>query len=211
MKSLNLSYFLNNNTPVYGGKQNAFEVIEESSISDGDTANSSKYIFNGHTGTHIDFPLHFSNEAFSSSDFNSDFWIFNNVGFIESSVEDFENKIDQIDSEIEILLFKTNFGNFRGTDAYIFQQPIIPSKWANLLRMKFPKLRLFGFDLISLTSKLDREEGKKAHIQFLLENQILIIEDMNLKDLLFCPKKIIVSPLLIEESDGVPCNVLAIY
>jgi arylformamidase len=76
---------------------------------------------------------------------------------------------------------------------------------------KFPKLRLFGFDMISLTSKLDRPEGKEAHLNFLIENQILILEDMNLENLFTCPNKVIVAPLQIENSDGGPCTVFAFF
>ena len=39
----------------------------------------------------------------------------------------------------------------------------------SLFKSKFPKLRVFGFDMISLTSKLNRGEGKKAHQKFLIE------------------------------------------
>ncbi len=210
MKTLFLSYFINSNTPVYGGKKNALEIVRESSINNGDSSNSSKYSFNSHIGTHIDFPLHFSNSGLACSDYCSSFWIFNDVGFVNSNVENFEQNIDNLSSEIEILLLKTSFGENRGSDIYLYNQPVIPSTWATMLKKKFPKLRVFGFDLISLTSKLDRDEGKKAHKSFLLENDILILEDMNLSELDLCPNKIIISPLLIEKSDGVPCTVIAI-
>ena len=106
---------------------------------------------------------------------------------------------------------KTNFGINRGTDKYIFDQPVIPSNWAFLLRSKFPKIRAFGFDLISLTSKKDRIEGKNAHIKFLIENNILIIEDMDLSKITESPSKLIVAPLLIESSDGVPCTIISFF
>ena len=35
--------------------------------------------------------------------------------------------------------------------------------------------------MISLTSQLDKNEGKKIHNKFLCDYEILIIEDMNLK------------------------------
>ena len=75
--------------------------------------------------------------------------------------------------------------------------------------MKFPKLRVFGFDLISLTSKLDRAEGKKAHIEFLINNDILILEDMDLRFLEVSPSLVVIAPLQIQIADGVPCNVLS--
>ena len=110
---------------------------------------------------------------------------------------------------IEILILKTDFGRHRGENVYWKNQPVIPSNLASILKNKFKKLRAFGFDLISLTSKLDREEGKKAHIEFLINNDILIIEDMSLSKLKKTPKMIVVSPLMIDKADGVPCNILS--
>jgi arylformamidase len=211
MKTLFLSYFINKNTPIYGGVENAFITEILSSIIEGDTSNSSKYIFNNHIGTHIDFPFHFSNTGAKSNDYDSSFWVFNKVGFINTSIINFEHDINLLPIDIEILILKTNFGIYRGTEKYIFDQPVIPSNWAVLLRSKFPKLRVFGFDLISLTSKKDRSEGKKAHIEFLIKNNILIIEDMDLSKITECPSKLIVAPLLIESSDGVPCTIISFF
>jgi kynurenine formamidase len=88
---------------------------------------------------------------------------------------------------------------------------VIPASYGNILRSTFPYLRVFGFDLISLTSKLDRSEGKKAHISFLIENDILILEDMNLTQINDRPHRIIISPLLIKDADGSPCTVIAFF
>ena len=112
---------------------------------------------------------------------------------------------------IEILILKTDFGLVRDTDIYWKSQPVIPSSYAKILKEYFPNLRVFGFDMISLTSKLDRNEGKKAHKEFLLRNDILVIEDMNLVNLDYCPVKIIVSPFQASELDGAPCTVFAFH
>ena len=63
--------------------------------------------------------------------------------------------------------------------------------------------------MISLTSMNNKEEGKKAHINFLLDHDILILEDMNLTSINKKPRNIILSPLQIENADGVPCTVIA--
>ena len=63
--------------------------------------------------------------------------------------------------------------------------------------------------MISLTSKLDRLEGKKAHFSFLIENDILVLEDMDLSNLKETPDRVIIAPLLIEGADGSPCTVIA--
>lgn len=210
MKFSFLSYFIDNNTPVYGGYENQIHISKKSSINNGDTANSLNIVINNHVGTHIDFPFHFSNNGKKSSDYDASFWIFNKVGFIECSMIEFPEKIKKLSSDIELLIFKSGFGINRNDEIYWKSQPVIPSSYAKLLRLQFPKLRVFGFDMISLTSKLNRDEGKKAHTDFLINNDILILEDMNLQELSSSPNKVIISPLQISNADGVPCNVIAI-
>lgn len=205
-----LSHFIDFNTPCYGGKSDLINIKSLSSIKNGDTSNSVQINISSHVGTHIDFPRHFDDNGKTLSDYDSSYWIFNKVGFIESGVEDFPNMLNEIKADIEILILKTNFGKFRGNDEYWASQPVIPSSYASILRRKFSNLKVFGFDLISLTSKLDREEGRKSHISFLLENDILVIEDMNLINLKICPDKIIVAPLLISNLDGSPCTIIAL-
>ena len=63
--------------------------------------------------------------------------------------------------------------------------------------------------MISLTSKLNRVEGKKAHLDFLIKYEILILEDMNIQGLVRAPNKVIISPLQISDADGSPCNVIS--
>ena len=114
-----------------------------------------------------------------------------------------------MNSDIEFLIYKSGFGIFRNVDKYWSEQPIIPARFASVLRLKFPNLRLFGFDMISLTSKLDRNEGKLAHVNFLINNNILVLEDMNLANIYSSPNNVIVAPLQIRGADGVPCSVIA--
>tara|TARA_Y100000768_G_scaffold388745_1_gene386745 strand:- start:8784 stop:9425 length:642 start_codon:yes stop_codon:yes gene_type:complete len=204
-----LSYYINEKTPTYGN-QNSFKLQNLSSIESGATANSSKWILQtNHVGTHIDFPLHFCSNGKSSNDYKPDFWIFNRVGVIESSIENFSNELDKLSEDIEILIWKSGFGQFRNDEIYWKSQPVIPSFFADLIKKKLPNVRIFGFDMISLTSKLDRDEGKKAHIKFLCDHEILIIEDMNLNDINKSTKfkKIIVSPLLVSDTNGSPCSI----
>ena len=204
-----LSYFINDETPLYGGDKDIIKINKVRSILNGDNTNNSFLNFPAHSGTHIDFPFHFSNEGKKSHDYEASFWIFNKIGFLECFPEEIFNHLDNLPSNIEILILKTGFGINRSKKIYWSEQPIIPSRLAGIIKKKFPKLRVFGFDLISLTSKLNREEGKKAHIEFLIKNDILILEDMNLEKLTFKPKKIIIAPLQIQSVDGVPCNVIA--
>lgn len=204
-----LSYFIDNETPLYGGKQGEIDIKPENLIVNGDSSNNSIIRMPSHVGTHIDFPYHFSETGSKSNDYPASFWIFNKIGFIDSKVEDLIDKLDTLPSDIEILILKTGFGSNRGTHIYWEKQPVIPSFYANVFKNKFPKLRVFGFDMISLTSRQDRQEGKFAHVEFLLSHNILILEDMDLSSLNETPEMVVLSPLQINALDGVPCNVMA--
>ena len=209
MEPVFLSYFYEESTPVYGGLKDTISFKPSSSIMNGNTANSITINLPNHCGTHIDFPRHFNDEGKTCSDYPPGFWSFDKVGFLTCEIEVVPDRIASLPADIELLILKTGFGSKRNEDTYWSSQPVIPASFASLFRKAFPRLRVFGFDLISLTSKLDRAEGKKAHLAFLIENDILILEDMNLNHLTVSPQKVIISPLLIKGADGSPCTVIA--
>lgn len=209
MQPVYLSHFIESDTPVYGGAKGEIKIEAIRSIENGDTSNNLQFKFPAHIGTHIDFPYHFSNNGKKSNDYPPSFWIFRNVGFLNCAIEEVETNIDSLTPDIEILILKTGFGANRQEEIYWSKQPVIPARFANLFKRKFPSLRVFGFDLISLTSKLDKEEGKAAHINFLINNDILVLEDMNLMHIVTPPQTVVVAPLQIKSADGVPCNVIA--
>ena len=82
MKPIFLSYFLDQNTPAYGGETDLISVKRSRSIINGDNSNNSIITLTSHIGTHIDFPFHFSNDGKKSDDYPASFWIFNNIGII---------------------------------------------------------------------------------------------------------------------------------
>jgi kynurenine formamidase len=204
-----LSYFLDQNTPAYGGLKAAVKIQQTNAISAGNTSNNTSIELPVHIGTHIDFPRHFSDMGKTMDDYPADFWLFSKVGFLECAIEEVPERLQGTDSDIELLILKTGFGSEREQMRYWAEQPVIPAHFARLFKEHFPMLRVFGFDMISLTSKLDRAEGKKAHISFLLENEILIVEDMNLAQLQKTPEKVLITPLMIAHADGAPCTVIA--
>ena len=209
MQPVYLSHFIDSDTPVYGGARGEIVIESIRSINKGDTSNNLYFKFPAHIGTHIDFPYHFSNEGKKCNEYPPSFWIFHKIGFLNCTIEEVESNVDKLAADIEILILKTGFGANRHKEIYWSGQPVIPAKFATLFKNKFPKLRVFGFDLISLTSKLDRSEGKSAHINFLINNDILVLEDMNLENIVDSPNIVLVAPLQINAADGVPCNVIA--
>ena len=216
-KYIFLSHVLNENTPTYANRD-FFKINEKSSILKGKTANSSEWIFSvNHIGTHIDVPKHFYDDALTITDFSSEFWRFSKIGFIEVKCDEHiiisdENLFENISRDIELLLIKTGYENYRGANKYWEDNPGLAPELADFFREKFPKLRAIGFDFISLTALKNREIGKKAHLEFLNPKfPILIIEDMSLQKLtqLTSINQVIALPLYVSNSDGSPITILA--
>jgi len=219
-KYMYLSHFLSSDTPTYGNRDK-FEINKNSSIENGDTANShSLSLSTNHMGTHIDLPNHFYRNGQSLNDFKASYWFYNNVGFIELPKKNGELIIVDdllcfeklLDSQIEILIIKTGFEQYRKTDIYWQENPGVDPSVANYLIEKYPNIRTIGFDFISLTSFKHRSIGKEAHLAFLNPKKpITVIEDMHLEDLNICPSSINVLPLLVQNIDSAPVNVIAIH
>ena len=212
-----LSYFLSENTPLYGNST-GIEFNADKQINEGDSCNTMNLSFPNHSGTHIDFPYHFNSQGKTLTDYSADFWEFQQVTLVDLSGKVSNSQIigpemfPSLENRyIELLLIKTGFGIYRGTDRYTLTPPGLSSELASYFRQEFPVLRCVGMDLISVSSYSNREEGRKAHREFLNPKEgqpILLIEDMKL-DVNDSFKKVIVAPLLIENADGVPCTVIS--
>lgn len=216
-----LSHIISQNTPSYGNRDR-FILRTNSSIRQGETANSSCWIFsNNHIGTHIDVPYHFSETGKKTFEIPIDEFIFNKVQLIDVNCENacligishLEKYSSIIDRDIELLLIRTDFERFRGDDKYWNDNPGLAPELADYLRTNYPLLRCVGFDFISLTSWKYRVKGRLSHKEFLCpeteKKEILIIEDMSLKDVNSRIKQVIVAPLMDEDGNGGAVTVYA--
>ncbi len=215
-----LSHFICKNTPLYGNS-GKIEIIQDRSISKGDTCNTFSIVFSNHTGAHIDCPFHFDNEGKKICDYKITDFIFTNPALIDIPKNageliippDFEKKIIyKICKKADILLIKTDFEKFRGTDKYILNNPGISEEAIRYIRLNFPNVRAVGIDTISISSYMQRQEGKKAHCAALCEKpEILLIEDMRLSEISMRDKlkKLYCIPLFIEEIDASPVTIFA--
>ena len=212
-----LSYYISNETPLYGnGKGIHFSPDKE--MIKGDSCNTINLAFPNHSGTHIDFPYHFNPEGKTINDYPAEYWQFDQVKMADLTGKVGDGQIispelfnDLENSDIDLLLIKTGYGEYRGTDRYTITPPGLSADLAPYFRQKYPKLRCVGMDLISVSSYSNRSEGRKAHHAFLNPDKggpILLIEDMKL-DTNGPFNKVIVAPLLIDNADGAPCTVLA--
>jgi kynurenine formamidase len=205
---------MDDNTPLYGGD---FGVKMQSlrSMENGDSANTKLLEFSNHSGTHIDFPNHFSIEGKVVEDYDANFWIFNTPHFIENKAIDNQiinltnEQIRTIPQDVDFLILKTGFSKFRNEERYWKSNPGIAPELAEKLKKSCPKLRVIGMDIISLTSFGDRPLGRISHNKFLIENNILIVEDMYLDNLISQPKRVYCFPILRTGLDGSPVTIIA--
>jgi kynurenine formamidase len=213
-KYIYLSYFLNSNTPLYGGDI-GINIIKDRSIQDGDTSNTKRLEFHNHSGTHIDFPNHFIDDGKRSSDYKADFWIFNHPFVVKLQVGDAEIidftefTLASIPVETDFLILNTEFYKYRNEERFWNTNPGIAPELAGKLKGRCPNLRVLGMDTISLTSFQHRELGRVSHRKFLGEYDILLVEDMKLDQLTTIPVKINCFPLLVENIDGAPVTIIA--
>ena len=220
-KTIYLSHTLNQNTPTYGNR-NRFVCEKKSDISKGDIANDSFISTTVHIGTHIDMPHHFYENGQTIESFDADFFSFENILFIELESDDLIINEDLIQhlaevenkKDYEILIVKTGICNQREEENFWKYNYGFSPELANYLRTYFPKVRVFGFDSISVSSFEHRMLGRETHYAFLDPKQpILLLEDMDLTQLNESQKisSLIVAPLRIEDCDGLPCTVIARY
>ena len=214
-----LSHKYDLNTPAYGGKK-GLEIITLSSIKNGDTANSSKWIFNSnHIGTHIDLPFHFNDDGNKIDSYLAKDFLFSRISLIEipcnkAKLICIDDILTQsIDLDAEILLIKTNYEQYRNSDKYWNDNPGISSLLAEYLIKNYKKLKFIGFDFLSLTSWKHRQEGRKSHMKFLNPDNdkkpICIIEDMSLKNIKSRINWLIICPIRVSGSDGGPVTIIA--
>lgn len=212
-----LSHILANETVGYGGKKE-FQTIRTLSIEKGDSCNQSEWKLCNHIGTHVDAAFHFSNNGKTIDQLPASFWIFNHVCLVDIPVENSKiievgSWVESIPINTELLILKTGFEKHRDTENYWAHNPGLSPELGVWLRKNRLQLRAIGFDFISITSYDNRPLGKVAHKAFLHEenvgNPILAIEDMHLINLIANPKRVIISPLRVLESDGSPVTVFA--
>jgi len=213
-----LSYKLTKDLTAYkDGKR--ILINTEKDLKCGDSCNQTSIELSSHLGTHIDFPFHFNSNGKKGDEYSAKELIFNKIDLCV-----FEDEIDKNDliskkhfknhifnKYTEFFIIKTGFCSKRFEDSYHNGYPGFSPKLAYFFRKEMPGIRAIGFDLISLSSPINGEAGKKAHIEFLKKENILIVEDMNLNNLdnKCNVTQLIISPLRFEESDGAPVTIFA--
>lgn len=212
-----LSYELSETLSNYGGSK-GIEIEWLRRMDKGDASNNSALSLSSHTGTHIDYPLHFFKEGKTGSDYKAGNFVFHEVGVLDISKSDItdylispKNLENSLPSSVEFLIIKTGFCTSRNEEKYWNFNWGFGLGTADFLKKTFPKLKAIGFDLISLSSFQQRETGRAAHKEFLEKNDVLIVEDLDLKEVSSTTKikTLVVAPLRFVGADGTPVTIMA--
>jgi len=216
-----LSHPLSAQTPAYGGIGRP-RITKDKQIAKGDSCNTLTLEFSNHAGTHFDCPYHFNETGKRLTDYPASFWKCEEVQLLSCTLsagelcsnDHLEKTLQQsgnYNPDAGIVLLNTHWYKKRQESIFWQKPPGFLPELKNWLQEKFPKIRFFGFDVISLSSFANRDVGREAHREFLGENPILVIEDMNLAPLEGINKlgNVLISPLFIEEADGAPCSIWA--
>ncbi|MEM0492463.1 MAG: cyclase family protein [Candidatus Thermoplasmatota archaeon] len=214
-----LSYNIDKDTPVYGGRE-GFKSKTQTSISDGDSANTAIWCLPNHIGTHVDFPYHFYEDGQTINDFPLAFWLCNGDTVQLIDTENIEEEylvkpehliLENYNRNAEVVLLKTNMYRYRGSSRYWEYNLGVSLELEEWLREKFKKIRIFGLDSISISSWQHREIGRTVHRKFLNPKKpVLIVEDMKLSglDRYTVFRTIFFVPFMIDGADAVPCTVI---
>ena len=213
---ITLSHSLSPSTPGYGGKS-CFQQETTKSLARGDSANGLKWTLANHSGSHVDVPLHFMNQGRSLTDFAPSDWFFSRPFLVDVKAQPdqilTEEVLKSVPQDAEAVLVRTGFESHRGDAVYWENNPGWAPSAGAWLRAYRPRVRLIGFDFISLSAYQHRELGREAHRVFLKDGEgaqpILIGEDLKLSALQKSPEWMIVAPLLVQGADGAPVTIFA--
>jgi len=217
MKYVYLSYIVENSVPVYGGRRSV-DIKNIKSLDKGDSTNIFSFEMGNHWGTHIDCPAHFFKNGLKAADYSPETWFFQKPFVLplklkENSLAGPED-IGNIPEGTDLLLIKSGFSCFRGTEKYTHNNPGLKPEVGIWLRERHPYVRAVGLDFISLSAYQNRALGREAHRTFLDPNgvnaPILIIEDMDLSHDLSGLEEVWVAPLRVDEMDSAPCTVIGV-
>ena len=215
-----LSHELSDSLSAYGnGKRISVNTLH--SMKNGDSSNNTSIELPSHYGTHIDLPRHFLENGKTLSSYNISNFISEKIQIIDARFYSPHNFLikedllkDQAPSDtIDVVLIYFDYSSQRGSEKYWKYNPGFSFSFAEQLKLKYPNIKIFGFDLMSLSSYQQREIGRDAHKVF-LSNDIIILEDMNMAcfdKVIPLLKRIIVAPLMVKGAEGAPVTVIGEY
>lgn len=187
------------------------EILQLSSIANGDEANVSQICMSVHTGTHIDAPKHFIQGAGSIENLPMEKLMGETlVIHINDEVEVIDDKTLKSHPNIDDLknckkvLFKTRNSKNRVENQYKFNNKFVGLNTSAAAFLAELNLDLIGVDYLSIASYKDSEEPHKI----LLSKETILLEGINLSDVIPGVYNLICLPLSIEDCDGAPARAI---
>jgi len=207
MKIYDVSVLISEKTPVYEGDP-AVEIETANAISRGDAANVSRLCFGVHTATHVDAPVHFIEGARKVDALPLETLIG------AARVVEIDESATSISSEhiknanlggVERVLFKTRNSAFWNDMSQGFRKDFTYIEAEAAQSLVDSGVRLVGIDYLSV-EKFGSEDFA-THL-ILLENQVVIIEGLDLREVSKGDYELICLPLKIAggAGDGAPAR-----
>lgn len=214
-----LSHVLTRYNPVYGRTDAELLIQKVKDLELGDSCNVSRITLENHWGTHVDCPAHFFAAGMKIAQYSPDTWRFIQPCVVELAAEPdrliMPDDISSVSDNADLLLIRTGFSQYRGTELYSMHNPGLSPESGRWLRRHRPSLKAVGFDFVSVSPFQSRELGRESHRAFLDpagENApILIIEDMDLSISMNGLETVVALPLIVEGLDSSPCTVLGYF
>jgi arylformamidase len=174
------------------------------SIADGAVANVSRLDFGIHTGTHVDAPIHFIENAVGADALPLDALIGDafvvDATRIEGSLDRAELKELALPDGAERLIFKTR--NSRLWDLDVFSHDFVRLTGDGARYVLGRDVRLVGIDYLSIGDE-------EAHVE-LLRAGVVPLEGLDLRGVEPGPYRLVCLPLGIVGADGAPARVVLI-
>ena len=209
MNIIDISIPLSEKTPVWEGDK-GISVPRVAKIEEGSDFNVSRIELGVHAGTHIDAPFH----VFENGDTVDQIPLGNLIGRVQ--VVEIPDGISVINKNclmnldfqdgIDRILFKTSNSIYWETDPFSFNKEYVAINSEGAEYLANMDLRLVGVDYFSVSSY---DDLKQPHL-ILLERGIILLENIDLRQVVPEIYQLICLPLKIIDTDGAPVRAVLI-
>ena len=209
MNIIDISIPLSEKTPVWEGDK-GISVPRVAKIEEGSDFNVSRIELGVHAGTHIDAPYH----VFKNGSTVDQIPLGNLIGRVQ--VVEIPDGISVINKNclmnldfqdgIDRILFKTSNSIYWETDPFSFNKEYVAINSEGAEYLANMDLRLVGVDYFSVSSY---DDLKQPHL-ILLERGIILLENIDLRQVVPEIYQLICLPLKIIDTDGAPVRAVLI-
>jgi len=204
MKIYDISMTIEEKMPVYHNNDEKRPKIVARHTHETSTHYESTITMDMHTGTHIDAPLHMIKNGKTMSLYQIEDFISTCKVIDLTDIDDKITKVDLENKEInegDFILFKTRNSY---TNQFIEQFIYLDKGGAHYLSDK--KIKGVGTDGLGIERSQPNHETHK----YLLDNSIMIVEGLQLKDIKEGQYTLIILPLKIEHVEAAPARAILI-